>query len=103
MAGLIKQCIALYCIAFRHSIAVINCHCIVVAGPALRRSSTRVPAKRSLEPDFEVTQVVQKGHKARNARRGPTGPSKAMKPSCTSDGEQSCTSLHFTLRCDWNV
>lgn len=58
--------------------------CARCAGMAMRRASNRVP-KRSLEPDFEMTQSVP-NPKGRTARRGPTGSSKARKATFTATG-----------------
>lgn len=59
--------------------------CVRCAATAMRRASNRIP-KRSLDTDFELSQVVPHPKGRVGARRGPTGPSKAQKATFTSTG-----------------
>ena len=59
--------------------------CVWRAATAMRRASNRVP-KRSLDTDFELSQVEPHQKGRAGARRGPVGPSKVRKAAFTSTG-----------------
>lgn len=59
--------------------------CVWRAATAMRRASNRIP-KRSLDTDFELSQVESHQKGRAGARRGPVGPSKVRKAAFTSTG-----------------
>lgn len=58
---------------------------LVGAVTGMRRASNRIP-KRSLDTDFELSQVSPIAKSRPGARRGPSGPCKSRKAAFTSTG-----------------